>query len=150
MVHLIAELAAREAASREAAGLQNEFGGPPPSVIVPPRQSSADARLQMMQQEEDDEGAHTHTHTHTCVLNTCNYRLAGYRYTCITFFILFVDEYITKKQLAAVRFHRNHRLMLEIFSDSKIPDTRSVVTNSRLVVLRKQVNSLLLHQVGLL
>ena len=64
-------------------------------------------------------------------------------------FILLVDEYITKKQLAAVRFHRNHRLMLEIFSDSKIPDTRSVVTNSRLVVLRKQVNSLLLHQVGL-
>ncbi|XP_064397946.1 SWI/SNF-related matrix-associated actin-dependent regulator of chromatin subfamily E member 1-like isoform X2 [Halichondria panicea] len=56
------------------------------------------------------------------------------------------DEYITKKQLAAIRFHRNHRLMLEIFGDTKIPDTRSVVTNSRLVVLRKQVNSLLLHQ----
>ncbi len=37
--------------------------------------------------------------------------------------------------------------MLEIFGDTKIPDTRSVVTNSRLVVLRKQVNSLLLHQV---
>ncbi len=63
-------------------------------------------------------------------------------------FLVSTDEYITKKQLAAIRFHRNHRLMLEIFSDTKIPDTRYVVTNSRLVVLRKQVNSLLLHQVS--
>ncbi len=51
----IAETAAREAAGREAAGL-SEHGSPPPAVNAPPRQNSAEARLQMMQQEENDEG----------------------------------------------------------------------------------------------
>ena len=35
------------------------------------------------------------------------------------------DEYITMKQVAAVRFHRNHRLMMEIFGDVCVPDPRS-------------------------
>jgi len=35
------------------------------------------------------------------------------------------DEYITMKQLAAVRFHRNHRLMAEIFNDVVVPDMRT-------------------------
>ena len=29
------------------------------------------------------------------------------------------------KQVAAVRFHRNHRLMMEVFSDVCVPDPRS-------------------------
>ncbi len=47
-----------------------------------------------------------------------------------------------------MRFHRNHRLMLEVFNDSSIPDTRHVVTKSRLLILKKQVQSLQIHQVG--
>lgn len=59
-----------------------------------------------------------------------------------------VDEYITKKQTAAMRFHRNHRLMLEVFGEASIPDTRHVVTKNRLLILKKQVQSLQLHQVS--
>ena len=29
------------------------------------------------------------------------------------------------KQVAAVRFHRNHRLMMEVFSDVCVPDPRT-------------------------
>ena len=51
--HLTAEQAAREAASL---GPQHsEYGPPPPSVIAPPRQTPAEARIQMMQ-HEDEEG----------------------------------------------------------------------------------------------
>ena len=39
--------------------------------------------------------------------------------------IVLADEYITMKQVAAVRFHRNHRLMMEIFGDMCVPDPRS-------------------------
>ena len=38
---------------------------------------------------------------------------------------LLSDEYITMKQVAAMRFHRNHRLMAEIFSDVVVPDMRT-------------------------
>ena len=41
---------------------------------------------------------------------------------CMTFT---ADEYMTMKQVAAVRFHRNHRLMMEVFSDVCIPDPRT-------------------------
>ena len=52
------------------------------------------------------------------------------------------------KQMAAVRFHRNHRLMLEIFNNVSVPDTRTVVNKSRLQLLKKQVQSLTIHQVS--
>ena len=52
-LHSTAEQAAREAASL---GPQHsEYGPPPPSVIAPPRQTPAEARIQMMQ-HEDEEG----------------------------------------------------------------------------------------------
>jgi len=50
------------------------------------------------------------------------------------------------KHLAAARFYRNHKLVTEVFSDSVVPDVRTIVTNSRLQVLRKQVESLTMHQ----
>ena len=59
----------------------------------------------------------------------------------------YTDEYITMKQMAAVRFHRNHRLMLEIFNSASVPDMRTAVNRSRLHLLKKQVQSLTIHQV---
>ena len=54
------------------------------------------------------------------------------------------------KQVAAVRFHRNHRLMLEIFDKNSHLNTRAVVTKERLNTLMKQVQSLQQHQVSVL
>lgn len=56
------------------------------------------------------------------------------------------DEYMTMKQVAAVRFHRNHRLMMEVFSDVCVPDPRTVVSKNRLAILKKQVQSLETHK----
>lgn len=65
----------------------------------------------------------------------------------IWYFLFFLeDEYLTTKQLAAVRFHRNHRLMGELFSDTVVPDTRSIVNNARLESLKMQAESLSVHQ----
>ena len=53
-----AEQAARDAATLGSAQPANEYGPPPPSVIAPPRQTPAEARLQMMQHEDEEgEGA---------------------------------------------------------------------------------------------
>ena len=59
------------------------------------------------------------------------------------------DDYDTtnhQKHISAQRFYRNNTLIAEVFSDKVMPDVRSVVTHSRLEVLRKQAESLVQHQ----
>ena len=67
------------------------------------------------------------------------------RFVCnnyLTPFISVEDEYLTTKQLSAVRFHRNHRLMGEIFSEYVIPDIRYPLSSVRLDTLKEQSKSL--------
>lgn len=52
----------------------------------------------------------------------------------------------SQKQFSSSRFYRNNMLIAEVFSDKIMPDVRSVVTNNRLEVLRRQADSLILHQ----
>ncbi|RNA24811.1 SWI SNF-related matrix-associated actin-dependent regulator of chromatin subfamily E member [Brachionus plicatilis] len=57
-----------------------------------------------------------------------------------------IDESLSQKTQASIRFQRNHRLLNDIFNEFCVQDSRSIVTQQRMEQLRKQVASLETHQ----
>lgn len=53
---------------------------------------------------------------------------------------------LSYRRVAAVRFDRNHRLIADLFNGSVVTDTRTIVAQSRIDMLKKQAHSLALHQ----
>lgn len=58
-------------------------------------------------------------------------------------------EFYSVRHLSAARYQRNQKLMQEIFNDNVVPDLRTVVTTQRLQGWKRQVETLMLHQVNL-
>ncbi|CAH8450592.1 unnamed protein product [Schistosoma turkestanicum] len=56
------------------------------------------------------------------------------------------EDQFTAKHVAAARFQRNHRLMQEVLSDTRLPDPGQLITQSRLNTLRLQVEQLKNHK----
>ncbi|VDL19532.1 unnamed protein product [Hymenolepis diminuta] len=59
------------------------------------------------------------------------------------------DEQFTVKHVAAARYQRNHRLMLEILGDSKLPDPGQLINEHRIRTLQTQVKQLKTHKMNL-
>ena len=54
------------------------------------------------------------------------------------------------RHIAAARYHRNHKLINDLFNKYVVPDTRAIITGQRMQQLKDQVQSLEKHQEKLL
>jgi SWI/SNF-related matrix-associated actin-dependent regulator of chromatin subfamily E, member 1 len=57
-----------------------------------------------------------------------------------------LDEGLTNRHVATVRYQRNQRLLNEIFNEYAVQDTRYLVTDKRIAQLKNQVTELEVHQ----
>jgi hypothetical protein len=57
------------------------------------------------------------------------------------------ESQLSRRAVHAARYDRNQRQLAEVFSDAAVHDPRNVVTEQRIAMLRKQAQSLVLHQV---
>ena len=91
------------------------------------------------------------------ILNTLNnsQRLAGISDAAMSHYAIepaedeSIEEAASARQVAQGRFNRNHRLLNDIFNEYTVADNRSIITSQRMEQLKKQVNSLELHQTKL-